>query len=66
MSCVLGSDFEIGDKIRNQRGLCGEVVAKNPDGTYDVTYKDKQWDKSLPKGLLRRGKVVRAMAGNCD
>ena len=55
MFVVLLAVYEVGDYIRNVHNLRGHVTKVNEDGTYDVEYRDKQWDKNMTESQLCRG-----------
>ena len=48
--------FSLGNDIKNIHNLCGFISAVNKDGTYDVTYKNNQWDRNVAPKLLRAAK----------
>lgn len=41
------------DEVKNVHNLRGFISAVNENGTYDVTYKDGQWDKNVAAEQLR-------------
>lgn len=58
MSTIIGEVFRVGDAIKNCRHLRGRVTSVNMDGTYDVVYNNRQWDKNLSFEQLTKSKIA--------
>ena len=58
--------FSVGDAVVNCRNLRGTITVVNGNGTYDLEYRDGQWDKGVSGALLRPAPVRQPKRSRSD